>query len=653
MCFGNTEISIYAVLTADLEVSMTKTKNLVRIWSLLLAMIMLFALVSCDAAKGSASEDGDYMNGMNGSAAGNPSSPNGKPEYTYGEVMDEEVMPDVSDPNGDEAVPPIDIIENDFIDTSKNNVSTFSADVDTASYAYFRKLVKSGYGLEALKGSGASFRIEEFINYFKYDVPKPEENELFGVHTEIVPCPWNAQTMLFRVTLQAEQAVNAAGNNLVFLIDVSGSMQAADKLALLKESFSYLVDNLGGDDTVSIVTYSGREAVVLEGCNGLEKERIMNAINSLTASGSTNGQAGLTKAYQIAESYFIEGGNNRIIMASDGDLNVGMSSAEQLKAYIEEKRDQGVYLSVLGFGTGNYRDANMEALADNGNGVYYYIDGASEAEKVFGTDLFGTLYTVAEDVKLQVEFNASRVESYRLIGYENRLLANEDFEDDTKDAGEVGASHQVTVCYEIKIREAQINDLSPLLTLRFRYKNPGEPISNLDEHEVGLYQVSTEMSDDMKFITSVIETCMILRSSKYIGDITLSDVLETLSSLELDDPYKAEFYEILQILVPYFDEVDSDSGIECKGRLYFSSPGDRNPLLVVDGGARLISLSSEDKTIFDGFKSGDVVIVEHGYVMESYPEQTYISKITFVENGTFSDEEWQAIQGVMAPAERP
>ncbi len=630
---------------------MKQPKNYVRIWSLLLAIIMLFALVSCDA-KGSASEDGDYMNG---GVAGNPSSPNEKPEYTYGaeneEVVDDVMMPDVSDPNGDEAVPPTDIVENDFISTSKNNISTFSADVDTASYAYFRKLVNSGYGLEALKGSGSSFRIEEFINYFKYDVPEPKEDELFGVYTEIVPCPWNEGSLLFRATLQAEQAVNAAGNNLVFLIDVSGSMNSKDKLALLKESFAYLVDNLGADDIVSIVTYSGREAVVLEGCNGLDKERIMNAINSLGASGSTNGQAGLTEAYQIAESYFIEGGNNRIIMASDGDLNVGISSADELTAYIEEKRDHGVYLSVLGFGTGNYRDANMEALADNGNGVYYYIDGLSEAEKVFGTDLFGTLYTVAEDVKLQIEFDPDYVESYRLIGYENRLLDKEDFEDDTKDAGEVGASHQVTVCYEIVLKPSD-DSVNSYMTLRVRYKNPGETISLLNEYQIGAEQFSSELSDDMKFITSVIETCMILRSSKYIGDITLPDVMVTLSSLELDDPYKVEFYEILQTLSPYFDEVDSDSGIECKGKLYFSSP-DSDPLLVVDGGARLIFLDSEDETIFDGFKSGDVVIVEHGYVMESYPEQTYISKITFVENNPFTDEEWKYVQDVMPNAERP
>ena len=543
---------------------MKKTRIFSQLGALLLALLMVLSFASCDAPNGSSEDFGN--NGIMGGPAGSQNNQsgivNGDKNEVGDDVCDEEVEDDAmpSDPDCDDTMADEDIDiavapENPFINTEENNVSTFSADVDTASYAYFRKLVNSGYALNALKHGGSNFRIEEFINYFRYDVPQPAEKELFGVCTEIVPCPWNEKTMLFRVTLQAEQAVNANGNNLVFLIDVSGSMQSSDKLPLLKRSFEYLVDNLGGNDTVSIVTYSGREAVVLEGCNGLEKEKIMGAINSLVASGSTNGQAGLTKAYQIAEEYFIEGGNNRIIMASDGDLNVGISSAEQLTSYISDKRDQGVYLSVLGFGTGNYRDANMEAIADNGNGVYYYIDGISEAEKVFGTDLFGTLYTVAEDVKLQVDFNSARVESYRLIGYENRLLANEDFENDQKDAGEVGASHQVTVCYEIKLREpsadGEMDDmsLSPLMTLRFRYKNPGEPISNLNEYGIGPDQISNEMSDDMKFITSVIETCMILRSSKYIGDITIEDVMQTLSSLELEDPYKAEFYEILQTLV--------------------------------------------------------------------------------------------------------
>ena len=547
---------------------MKKTRIFAQLGALLLALLMVFSLASCDA--GNLNEDyigGDGQYGPGGSQNNNSNgnsnnvTPDGGIIYddeVEGEVEADDAMP--SDPDGDDILAGEDINisvapENPFINTTENNVSTFSADVDTASYAYFRKLVRSGYALNSLKHSGSNFRIEEFINYFRYDVPQPAKNELFGVCTEIAPCPWSEDSLLFRVTLQAENAVNANGNNLVFLIDVSGSMQSSDKLPLLKRSFEYLVDNLSGNDTVSIVTYSGREAVVLEGCNGLEKAEIMNAINSLVASGSTNGQAGLTKAYQIAEEYFIEGGNNRIIMASDGDLNVGISSAEQLTSYISEKRDQGVYLSVLGFGTGNYRDANMEAIADNGNGVYYYIDGDSEAEKVFGTDLFGTLYTVAEDVKLQIEFNADKVESYRLIGYENRLLEKEDFEDDTKDAGEVGASHQVTVCYEIKLREpsadGEMDDmsLSPLMTLRVRYKKPGEPISNLNEYGIGPDQISNEMSDDMKFITSVIETCMILRSSKYIGDITIEDVMQTLSSLTLDDPYKAEFYEILQTLV--------------------------------------------------------------------------------------------------------
>jgi Ca-activated chloride channel family protein len=276
----------------------------------------------------------------------------------------------------------------------------------------------------------------------------------------------------------------------------------------------------------------------------------MNAINSLTASGSTNGEAGLTKAYQIAETYFIEGGNNRIIMASDGDLNVGISSADQLTSYIEQKRDQGIYLSVLGFGTGNYRDANMEAIADNGNGVYYYIDGISEAEKVFGTDLLGTLYTVAEDVKLQIEFNSAVVESYRLVGYENRMLQREDFEDDTKDAGEVGSSHQITVCYEIKLAayENDKSPVSPFVTLRVRHKNPGDPLSHLNEYYVT--NLESSASEDEKFLCAVIEACMILHNSEYIGDITLDDIAEALDALDLSEyPERAEFRALIKTLV--------------------------------------------------------------------------------------------------------
>ena len=527
---------------------MKKTKIILSVIAIALTLCMTVGFVGCS---GAANED------MMG---GNSNSGNLMPDYNYPSYDGVEENATEADydaeadglPGDGEDVPndAPSFLENAFVDTSKNNTSTFSADVDTASYSYFRKMVSRGYTLSQLINSGSQFRTEEFINYFRYDVAQPFEDELFGVYTELSPCPWNSETMLFRVTLQAENAVNEGGNNLVFLIDVSGSMSSADKLPLLKKAFSYLVSNLDANDTVSIVTYSGREAVILDGCNGLETDTIMSAINSLTASGSTNGEAGLTMAYRIAESHFKADGNNRIIMASDGDLNVGISSASQLTSYIEEKRDQGVYLSVLGFGTGNYKDANMEALADNGNGVYYYIDGETEAEKVFGTDILGTLYTVAEDVKLQIEFNPARVEAYRLIGYENRVMENEDFENDRRDAGEVGASHQVTVCYEVKLSEVSTYDMASatLMTLRVRYKNPGESLSLLNEYVLGSEMIGDEISDDGRFINTVVQLCMILHNSKYLGDITVDSILEELDSLELTDPYKVEFRELVRAL---------------------------------------------------------------------------------------------------------
>lgn len=530
---------------------MKNTKFLQKTTALLLAALTLLAFAGCSAAK---NED-DMINNMYPSKGesypgGIPTVPSDDKDAEYGEageIQQPGESPEPGDAEDDEQAPPV-IAENPFIRTAENNISTFSADVDTASYAFFRKMVNSGYILNELRNSGNAFRTEEFINYFKYDVPQPKEGELFGTYTSLMPCPWNSETMLLRLTLQAEQAKPSKGNNLVFLIDVSGSMSSQDKLPLLKKAFSYLVGNLGENDKVSIVTYSGREAVVLEGCMGSKSEKIMSAINSLSAKGSTNGEAGLTKAYQIAEEYYIEGGNNRIIMASDGDLNVGISSQSELTAYIEQKRDQGVYLSVLGFGSGNYKDANMEALADNGNGVYYYIDGESEAEKVFGTDILGTLYTVAEDVKLQLEFNADAVEAYRLVGYENRLLDKEDFNDDTKDAGEVGASHQVTVCYEIKLAE-QVPGADLLATLRTRYKNPGEPLSRLNEYTIDRSIISSGEDADSKFLCAVIETCMILRNSKYLGDMTLDGIIEELESLNLSEyPERAEFLDLLRKL---------------------------------------------------------------------------------------------------------
>ncbi len=565
-------------------------KNFVRTLSLLLSLIMIFALAACSGSdaegeywiNGDSAADIDVFYPSSGDAAygysGNKSDVAGPADEGYlpseeadaeasgdhavpptsGEANDVEnttTAEDTSNPLPDDGKEPAyanDLIAAPFTDTEENNFSTFSADVDTASYTYFRKLINMGYGFSELSRNGMLFRTEEFINYFKYDIGQPKEGELFGVYTEMAACPWNSNSMILRLTLQAPRAEKSAGNNLVFLIDVSGSMSSPDKLPLLKKAFSYLVGNLSPADTISIVTYSGREAVVLDGCRGGDTGAIMHAINTLEASGSTNGEAGLTMAYRLAEKHFIAGGNNRIIMASDGDLNVGISTASELTKYIEEKRDEGVYLSVLGFGTGNYRDDRMEALADNGNGVYYYIDGESEAEKVFGTDLMGTLYTVADDVKLQIEFNKETVKSYRLIGYDNRLLSKEDFENDMKDAGEVGASHQVTVVYEIMLNTPELDTGIELpqdyLTFRVRYKDPGEPISKLNEYHIGSEAINAQATLETRFILSVIETAALLRNTAYAGDITIQTVAQQLEQMELSKSEMIEFCELISKL---------------------------------------------------------------------------------------------------------
>lgn len=440
------------------------------------------------------------------------------------------------------------LIENSYKSTATDPTSTFSADVDTASYAFFRKLCQSGYSFSELAATMRdSVRTEEMVNYFEYSGNLPENGGLFGVKSVISDCPWNPEAKLLMLTLKTEKAVEKKKNNLVFLIDVSGSMNSADKLELLKSSFHYLISSLGADDTVSIVTYSGREEVILEGCAGNKGDMISKAINSLKASGSTNGEAGLKTAYSIAEKYFIPDGNNRIIMASDGDLNVGMSSAEELKNFVSEKRRSGVYLSVLGFGTGNYRDGNMEAIADNGNGVYYYIDSDTEAEKVFCTDLLSTLYTVGSDVKLQITFDPKSVSQYRLVGYENRLLNNEDFEDDTKDAGEIGAGHSVTVLYEL-ITAAGAEENESWMTLSIRYKKPGETKSELNEYTVGAGSLTTAPDADFTFACAVTELSLLLRESEYLKtDVTLNSITEMLPD-DGGDALRAQFRSLLLML---------------------------------------------------------------------------------------------------------
>lgn len=540
--------------------------------SVLLMVAMLFSLTSCGATM----SDAESMSPMDGGFSG--LFPNKSDAvYSYGMAADEALtgvpatqgtVTDAENAEAELTVPgeepkydyvgepmdPYKLQENPFIDASKEDTSTFSADVDTASYAYFRKLVEQGYDLRELIGTaGYSIRTEEMVNYFNYNYPNPAENELFSKTAQIAPCPWNSEHMLLVLGLKTVEAPAAKRNNLVFLIDVSGSMRSSDKLGLLKKAFTYLTENIGNDDVISIVTYAGGERVVLEGCSGAKKAKILTAVNSLEANGSTNGEAGLKKAYQIAEKYYIEGGNNRIIMASDGDLNVGISSVDGIKKLVEEKRDAGVFMSVLGFGTGNYKDDKMETIADCGNGVYYYIDSEIEAEKIFGAELFSTLYTVAKDVKLQLTFNPEYITAYRLVGYENRMLANEDFENDTKDAGELGSGHSVTVCYELIFKENEPENATKpsgeLVKLSVRYKEPDGIKSELEERSFGIEVCTDKPNDTFKFITAVIETSMILHESEYIGDIGLDNVLDTLNGIKLDDEYKEQFKLLIKGLI--------------------------------------------------------------------------------------------------------
>lgn len=455
------------------------------------------------------------------------------------------------------------IKENGYTAVSSAPLSTFSADVDTASYTNVRRMIDDGMDVPP-----DAVRIEEFINYFDYDYTDPADGEPFAVHTELSDCPWNDETELLMVGINTKgfDAVldERPAMNLVFLIDVSGSMYDDNKLPLVQKSFSMLTDNLTSADRVSIVTYAGSDEVVLEGADGNERKKILRAINDLEAGGSTAGAAGINTAYDIAQKYFIDGGNNRVILATDGDLNVGLSSESELTRLIEEKRESGVFLSVLGFGTGNYKDNRLEALADYGNGNYSYIDSEKEAKKVLVDEMSGTLFTVAKDIKFQLEFNPANVKGYRLIGYENRVMAAEDFNDDTKDAGEIGAGHSVTVLYEIvpadskmELGESELKYASDsegvmgdeLLTVNIRYKEPEGSESKLLTYPVNKSLYSDKMSADMNFASCVAEFGMLLRNSRYIGDVTYKDVSAQLSRYDYsDDDYKDEFIYLVNTM---------------------------------------------------------------------------------------------------------
>ncbi|HEU4563301.1 MAG TPA: von Willebrand factor type A domain-containing protein [Gemmatimonadaceae bacterium] len=459
------------------------------------------------------------------------------------------------------------IVDNPFLRARDNPRSTFSIDVDRASYANVRRFILG----EGRRPPKDAVRIEEMLNYFSFAYPEPSAARPVAVTSEVAPAPWAPSHRLVRIGLQGRtvKPERLPPSNLVFLIDVSGSMQSPDKLPLLKQAFRLLVAELRPEDRVSLVVYAGAAGVVLPPTPGDRKKRILDAIDALEAGGSTAGGAGLRLAYDIARESHLREGNNRVILATDGDFNVGVSSDAEMVRLIEEKREQGTYLTVLGFGTGNLQDAKMEKLADHGNGNYAYVDDLREARKVLVKEIGGTLVTVAKDVKLQVEFNPARVAAYRLIGYENRVLRDEDFNDDRKDAGEMGAGHSVTALYEVipvgaddasaargtdplryqrtrTDRRASRSD--ELLYVKLRYKAPDGGPSRLLEHAV--MDRGAALSGDFMFAAAVAAFGMVLRDSEHRGSATLDDVLALAGDARGADSegYRAEFIDIVRTM---------------------------------------------------------------------------------------------------------
>ncbi len=452
--------------------------------------------------------------------------------------------------------------ESGFVAVGNDPLSTFSIDVDTASYSNIRRFIGQG----SLPPAG-SVRIEEMINYFDYDYPQPDQGPL-SLTLEGGPCPWQPQRRLVRIGLQAKDIdkKNLPPSNLVFLIDVSGSMSAPDKLPLLQRAMALLVDQLDGRDRVAIVAYAGCDRLVLPPTAGSDRKTLLAAIDTLESGGSTHASQGIVTAYELARQTFMPGGNNRVILASDGDFNIGLTSRGELEKLIERERQSGVYLTLLGFGEGNYHDDTMEILADRGNGNYAYIDSLLEARKVLVREMSGTMFALAGDVKVQVEFNPARVAAYRLIGYENRALADEEFNDDRKDAGEIGVGHRVTALYEVvpaggevpvsvdplryqqPARTAGAGD--ELLTVKVRYKPLQQTVSTTIERSLGRETKSlTEVSADFRFAAAVAAFGMRLGDSEYLNGYSYDDIITLARGArgEDRDGWRAEFVKLVEM----------------------------------------------------------------------------------------------------------
>jgi len=456
------------------------------------------------------------------------------------------------------------IFENTFLDVVNNPLSTFSIDVDTASYSNMRRFLNTG----SLPPPDA-VRIEELVNYFPYDYPPPEGDVPFSASTEVGQCPWAPDHWLVRIGLQGRPLAEdkLPGRNLVFLLDVSGSMNTPDKLPLLKQAMRLLTQTLSADDRIAAVVYAGAAGLVLPSTPGDQQEKILSALEQLSAGGSTNGGHGIQLAYSVARENFIKDGINRVILATDGDFNIGVTNQGELIRLIEDERKSGVFLTVLGFGQGNLKDSTMEKLADTGNGNYAYIDSIHEARKVLVNEAGGTLVTIAKDVKIQVEFNPVKVAAYRLIGYENRLLRNEDFNDDTKDAGEIGAGHRVTALYELvpvgePVPDTNVDELKyqssrqttdaafadELMTVKLRYKEPTSDTSQLLSFPVtGPISKLADTTSDFQWAAAVAGFGMVLRQSGHKGNATFDGMYELAQGAAASDEggYRQEFLKLV------------------------------------------------------------------------------------------------------------
>lgn len=510
-----------------------KKKNVSKILAVILIFAICFSFASCAVMKDGGSAN-DYGN-------------------IYGGGYDMGAMAPEGSLDGESYT---EIVENDFVNTLEQDSSYFSMDANTASYPNLRSLINGGYGTIPKD----AVRVEEMLNYFSYDYETPTDGSVLALTSSLFDTPFNKDSKLLTIGLAAEEVTfSEVQNNLVFLIDVSGSMYSEDKLPLVQQAFMMLAESLNPTDRVSIVTYASGDSVALSGAFGYEKQKIVAAIEDLTAGGSTAGSKGIHRAYALAEEYFIEGANNRVILATDGDFNVGTVSTKALENLIAEKRESGIYFSVFGFGRGNIQSDKMESLALKGNGSYSYIDSVKEARRALVEEIGGSMVTVAKDVKAGITFNPEYVESYRLVGYENKLLTEEEFENSATDAGELGSGHTVTVVYEIVMTDKALTEGESIADVIVKYKpteNVGGDAST--EQQITL-TVSTEAyhaepTENDLFVASVVEFALILRDSKFKADSDLNALVTRLSDLDLsDDEFKSEFKDLV---IKYRDKAE-------------------------------------------------------------------------------------------------